>query len=67
MAKQLENRFYQLLFKIHIYYLQDQMEQYYVLLEEKAFPYFKSSKHVIYLKRYGKELYTYFKETGQPL
>ena len=67
LAKQLENRFYQLLFKIHIYYLQDQMEQYYVYLEEKAFPYFKSSKHVICLKRYGKELYTYYKETGQPL
>ncbi|MED4203712.1 helix-turn-helix domain-containing protein [Neobacillus mesonae] len=64
-AKQLDSTLYQILFKIHIYDLQDQKEQYYHYLEQTAFPYLKTSKHVIYLNRYGKELYNYYIEIGQ--
>lgn len=62
MADELENRHYQLLFKLLHLAINDNGEQYFNYIEKTALPYFKSRNHTVLMKRYGKQLYTYYVE-----
>ncbi|MBM7588093.1 transcriptional regulator with XRE-family HTH domain [Bacillus pakistanensis] len=67
LAKQLDSKLYITLFKLLIYRIENNMEQYYSFIEEKALPQFQSSKHVLCINRYGKELYEYYVDSDQHL
>lgn len=65
MARELENRFYKMIFKLLILRIEDQNEQYYSYIEKEALPYFLSISNAMFTNRFGKQLYQYYVETEQ--
>lgn len=62
LADELENRHYQLLFKLLLLAINGKDEQYFSYIEKTALPYFKTRNHTVLMKRYGKQLYTHYVE-----
>lgn len=60
LAKQLNNRFYQLVFKLLILRIENKREQYYSFMEKDVLPYFQLNEHTRFINKYGKELYDYY-------
>lgn len=65
VAKELDNRLYQILFKLFIYRIEDNHDQYYSFIEKNALPYFQSNQHTIMIKNYVKQLYEHYMEIEQ--
>ena len=65
MAKELDNRLYQILFKLLIYRIENKLDQYYNFIESIALPYFQFNQHTIMINSYAKELYNHYMEIGQ--
>ncbi|WP_404322919.1 helix-turn-helix domain-containing protein [Cytobacillus firmus] len=65
MTKNLENRFYKIIFKLLILRIEEQSEQYYRYIEYEALPYFLSISNAMFTNRFGKQLYQYYVETEQ--
>lgn len=62
MAEELNNRHYQILFTLLILSIENNTNEYIQYIEKTAFPYFKSRKHTVQMKRYGKMLYDHYLE-----
>ncbi|UOY92473.1 helix-turn-helix domain-containing protein [Ectobacillus sp. JY-23] len=56
---------YEILFILHIHYVQKHFKRYYNHIHKKALPYFKTNGHISYLIQYEKELYNYYLQTNQ--
>ncbi|MEH7012364.1 helix-turn-helix transcriptional regulator [Neobacillus niacini] len=65
MAKKLKNRFYQLLFQLLIYRIENKLDLYYNFIEKDALPYFQSNEHTTFINKFAKELYNYYIEMKQ--
>ncbi|MEH6991677.1 helix-turn-helix transcriptional regulator [Neobacillus drentensis] len=65
MAKKLDTTVYKIVFKLLIYRIEENYEQYYQFIEKEALPYFESSKSEMLKKRFGKELYQYYVKKEQ--
>ncbi len=65
LAKELDDRLYQTLFKLLIYRIEDQLDMYYNFIEKDALPYFQSNKHTIMVTSYAKQLYNHYMEIEQ--
>ncbi|WP_077328714.1 helix-turn-helix domain-containing protein [Virgibacillus siamensis] len=65
LSKRLNSELYLTLFLLLKVQAEEQIEEYFRLIENKALPLFITSRHVSLIKRYGKLLYEYFVETNQ--
>jgi HTH-type transcriptional regulator, quorum sensing regulator NprR len=60
MAKELNNAQYKIAFKLLVYRIEENHEQYYSFIEQEALPFFEAADMRIFLNRFGKELYFYY-------
>jgi HTH-type transcriptional regulator, quorum sensing regulator NprR len=60
MARVLDNRLFKTIFKLLIYRIEDNLEQYYFFLENNALPYFQSNKYSFFINDYAKQLYNHY-------
>ncbi|PEL08238.1 hypothetical protein CN601_18315 [Bacillus sp. AFS017336] len=60
LAKQLKNRFYQLVFKLLIFRIENKRDQYFDYIEKVALPYFQLNEHTRFINKFAKELYDYY-------
>ncbi|MFJ7935640.1 helix-turn-helix domain-containing protein [Sporosarcina sp. NPDC096371] len=65
VAKELDNRLYKILFRLLIYRIEGELDQYYSFIEKEALPYFESNNHAALTNRYGKQLYHHFVKLKQ--
>ncbi|PGM48853.1 helix-turn-helix transcriptional regulator [Bacillus sp. AFS053548] len=64
-ARKLDNLLHQKAFKMLIYRIEDNIEQYYKYIEQDALPYFQSMKYSMWINKYAKELYSHYIDTEQ--
>lgn len=62
LSKKFKNRFYQIIYKLLIFRIDNNLEQYYNFIEKDALPYFQLNEHTLFINKYAKELYDYYVE-----
>ncbi|MGE8204539.1 tetratricopeptide repeat protein [Heyndrickxia sp. NPDC080065] len=67
LAKKLDNRMYNIVFKLLLLNIENKLDEYYSYLEKRALPYFKLNNHVRWINIFGKKMYNHYVETEQPL
>ncbi|MEI5907757.1 helix-turn-helix domain-containing protein [Bacillus spongiae] len=65
LATQYNQLHYSTLFKLLKLKAEGTTDKYYGFIEKQAFPQFSSRKHILFMKRFGKQLYDYYVETNQ--
>ncbi|WP_163099039.1 helix-turn-helix domain-containing protein [Peribacillus alkalitolerans] len=65
IARDLDNPLYKHLFKLLILQVEDQIKQYFIYLEDKAFPFLKANNTMTLINKYGRQLYNHYVKTKQ--
>lgn len=60
MARELDNTQYKIAFKLLVYRIEENHEQYYSFIEQEALPFFEAAEMKTFKNRFGKELYLYY-------
>ncbi|KON85991.1 hypothetical protein AF332_03635 [Sporosarcina globispora] len=65
LSRELDNRFFKILFKLLIYRIENKLDQYYSFIEKDALPYLKLNDHTSLINMYAKQLYNFYMEKEQ--
>lgn len=65
MAKSLNNLLFKTLYKLLIFRIEGEIDQYYNFMEKDALPYIKAHSHTLWINIFAKQLYTYYMEKEQ--
>lgn len=65
IAKKEKNYLFVHLFQLFIFVLSKETKAYFMYLEENAYPYFRENQHLLLMKKYSRQLLSYYHETNQ--